>query len=97
MIHLIGLSRFFSVLEIAVDNPADVQSVIAINWLLCLFVICSPAFLRQPITVGMVEMYGNEVKVTNNRFDGNSGNAYFPCPFSIWIPLKTTVKKVCVF
>ena len=51
------------------------QSTIAINWPL-LILTDSPEFSETLTTAGMVEMCGNEDKVTNKRFDGNWGNLY---------------------
>ena len=48
-----------------VNNPAGVQSTIAINWL---FATDSPDFPRKLTEAGMVKMCGNDGKVTNKRF-----------------------------
>ena len=59
-----------------VNNPASVQSMIAINWLL-LILTDSPDFPRKLTTAGMVKMCGNECKVTNKTFHiGNWGILY---------------------
>ena len=51
-------------LEVGVNNPACVQSVIAINWPL-LISTDSPELLRKLTIAGMVKMCENEAKVTN--------------------------------
>ena len=65
----------YSRLELIIP-PASVHSMIAINWPL-LILTDSPEFPRKLTIAGMVNMCGNEDKVTNKKFDGNWGN--FSC------------------
>ena len=51
------------------------QSMIAINWPL-LISTDSPELPGKLTIPGMAKMRGNEDKVTNKRFDENSGNLY---------------------
>ena len=60
-------------LEVGVNNPACVQSMIAINWPL-LILADSPEFPRKLTIAGMVKMCENEAKVTKKRLDGNWRN-----------------------
>ena len=57
-------SSFVSVLEVGVNNPACVQSMIAINWHL-LILTDSPEFPRKLTIAGMVKMCKTEAKVAN--------------------------------
>ena len=66
---------FVSVLKVGVNNPAGVQSVIAINWLL-LILTDSPEVPRKLTTAGIVKICRNEDTATSKRFDGNWGNLY---------------------
>ena len=50
-------------LQVGVNNPACVQSMITINWAL-LILTDSPELPRKLIIVGMVKMCENEAKVT---------------------------------
>ena len=51
-------------LQVGVNNPACVQSMIAINWPL-LILTDSPEFTGKLTIAGMVKMCENEAKVTN--------------------------------
>ena len=51
-------------LEVGVNNPACVQSMIAINWPL-LILIDSPEFSRKLTIAGMIKMCENDASVTN--------------------------------
>ena len=51
-------------LEVGVNNPACVQSMIAINWPL-LILTESPEFPRKLTIAGMAEMCENEANVAN--------------------------------
>ena len=57
-------SKFVSVLEVGANNPACVQSMIAINWPL-LILTDSPELPRKLTITGMVKMCENEASVTN--------------------------------
>ena len=51
-------------LEVGVNNPACVQSMIAINWPL-LILTDSPEFPRELTIAEMIKMCENEANVTN--------------------------------
>ena len=51
-------------LEVGVNNPGCMQSMIAINWPL-LILTDSPKFPRKLTVAGMVKMRENEAKIAN--------------------------------
>ena len=51
-------------LEVGVNNPACVRSMIAINWPLLILTDC-PEFPRKLTIAGMVKMCENKAKVAN--------------------------------
>ena len=57
---------FVSVLDVGVNNPAGMQSMITINWPL-LILADSPEFPRKLTITGMVKMCRNEDTLTSKR------------------------------